>query len=146
MGLFDNMYGFNPNAIQTLTFPQQRMMSTPQSVTPIQQPGIELPRVNGRDGAMRFPLQPNSRIALFDADEDIMYIKQTDAGGYPIVTAYTFAPLESTQIINAEYVTMDEFNRFKEEMLNGKQLIREPEASKSSNERNRQSKKHDANV
>lgn len=150
MGLFDNFYGgFNPNVIQTQTVPQMRMTSTPPSITPIQTPQpVELPRVNGYDGALRFPLGPNSRIALFDGSDDIMYIKQTDAGGYPTVTRYRFAPDEQPANSGQKYVTMDEFNKFKEDLLNGQQLIRESSDStnRSTNNRNGQSKRTGADV
>jgi hypothetical protein len=150
MGLFDNFYGgFNPNVIQTQTVPQMRMTPNPPSITPIQAPQpVELPRVNGYDGALRFPLGPNSRIALFDGNEDIMYIKQTDAGGYPTVTRYRFTPEEQTTSDGQQYVTLDEFNKFKEEMLNGQQFIRESAEpiKPSSSNRNGQSKRNGADV
>ena len=149
MGLFDNFYGgVNPNVIQTQTIPQMRMTPNPPSLAPIQTPQpVELPRVNGYDGALRFPLGPNSRIALFDGNEDIMYIKQTDAGGYPTVTRYRFMPEEQTTNSGQQYVTVDEFNTFKEELLNGQQLIRESseQTSRNSN-RNGQSKRNGSDV
>lgn len=150
MGLFDNFYGgFNPNVIQTQTVPQMRMTSTPPSITPIQTPQpVELPRVNGYDGALRFPLGPNSRIALFDGNDDIMYIKQTDAGGYPTITRYRFAPDDQSVKSGQQYVTMDEFNKFKEDLLNGRQFIRESSDStnRGTGNRNGQSKRTGADV
>ena len=41
----------------------------------------DLIRVNGIEGARMYPVQPNTRIALFDANEDVFYIKCADAGG-----------------------------------------------------------------
>ena len=147
MGLFDNIYGFNPNTIQTPAYPQPRITTTPNPplINPISSP-TELPMVNGYESAMRYPMQPNSRIALFDANEDIMYIKQTDASGYPVITRYRFSKVEEKQQEDVKYVTLDEFNKFKEEMLNGQQFIRKSESSKSTAKRNGESKTNDANV
>lgn len=147
MGLFDNMYGFNPNTIQTQTYPQTRISTTPNPplINPISSP-TELPMVNGYESAMRYPMQPNSRIALFDANEDIMYIKQTDASGYPVITKYRFSKVEDKPQNDVQYVTLDEFNKFKEEMLNGQQFVRRSESSKSTAKRNRESKADDADI
>lgn len=147
MGLFDNMYGFNPNTIQTPAYPQARITTTPNPplINPISSP-TELPMVNGYESAMRYPMQPNSRIALFDANDDIMYIKQTDASGYPVITKYRFARVEEKPQNDVQYVTLDEFNKFKEEMLNGQQSVRRSESAKSTAKRNGESKTNDANV
>lgn len=55
MGLFDNMYGFNPNTIQTPAYPQARITTTPNPplINPISSP-TELPMVNGYESAMRY--------------------------------------------------------------------------------------------
>jgi hypothetical protein len=147
MGLFDNMYGFNPNTIQTPTYPQARITTTPNPplINPISSP-TELPMVNGYESAMRYPMQPNSRIALFDANDDIMYIKQTDASGYPVITRYRFTRVEENPQNDVQYVTLDEFNKFKEELLNGQQPVRKSESTKSTAKRNGESKANDANV
>ena len=147
MGLFDNMYGFNPNTIQTPAYPQARITTTPNPplINPISSP-TELPMVNGYESAMRYPMQPNSRIALFDANDDIMYIKQTDASGYPVITKYRFSRVEEKPQDDVQYVTLDEFNKFKEEMLNGQQPVRRSESTKSTAKRNGESKANDANV
>lgn len=67
MGLFDNIYGFNPNAIQAPSYPQTRISTTPNPplINPVAS-STELPMVNGYESAMRYPMPPNSRIALFD--------------------------------------------------------------------------------
>ena len=147
MGLFDNIYGFNPNAIQTQSYPQTRITTTPNPplINPVAS-STELPMVNGYESAMRYPMPPNSRIALFDANDDIMYIKQTDASGYPIITKYRFTKVEDTPQQSEQYVTLDEFNKFKEEMLSGQQSIRKSESTKSTSKRNGESKGNDANV
>ena len=99
-------------------FPQQ--LNQPQMTTQ------NLIRVNGIDGAKAYQMPANSTVALFDNNEDIMYIKTTDGAGFPAIRTFAFNevvantnPIQDT----ADYVTRDEFNKLKEELLNGKQSI-----------------------
>lgn len=87
-----------------------------------QQEGII--RVSGIDGAKAFPLAPNGRVALFDDSRDVFYVKTTDAGGYPTLTAYAFAPLQDAPAPAPDYVTRAEFDELKEMIANGKQPVR----------------------
>lgn len=50
--------------------------------------GDQLKSVNGIEGAKQFPVSANSRVALFDMNEDIVYIKTVDAGGYPSIRTF----------------------------------------------------------
>ena len=80
-------------------------------------------RVNGIESVKQFPTVPNSTVVLFDANEDIFYVKKTDASNYPTIKTYTFQELKPVEEKKIEYVTLEEFNKFKEELLNGKQHI-----------------------
>jgi hypothetical protein len=91
---------------------------------PQQQTAPGLIQVTGLEGAKAYPMAPNSVTALFDADRDVMYIKRTDAGGYPTIAAYTFAPMQEPATQQPEYVTRQEFNELKEMIANGKQSVR----------------------
>ena len=96
---------------------------TPITPIPQQQTAPGLIQVTGMEGAKAYPMAPNSVTALFDADRDVMYIKRTDAGGYPTISAYTFAPMQETTTQQPEYVTRQEFNELKEMIVNGKQPV-----------------------
>ena len=98
----------------------QPQLNQPQMTTQ------NLIRVNGIDGAKAYQMPANSTVALFDNNEDIMYIKTTDEAGFPAIRTFAFNevvantnPIQDT----ADYVTRDEFNKLKEELLNGKQSI-----------------------
>lgn len=95
----------------------------------------QLIRVNGLDSAKAYPTSPNSTVALFDANEDIMYIKSTDASNFPTIRRFRFVEEKETQIPTQQYVTMEEFNQFREEILNGKQFI--SNIGKSANEQDK---------
>ena len=91
------------------------MAGIPQQTTLIQ--------VTGMEGAKAYPLAPNSTAALFDGERDIFYIKRTDAGGYPTIAAYQFAPVQEATTPQPDYVTRQEFEELKEAILNGKQSV-----------------------
>jgi hypothetical protein len=86
--------------------------------------GDRLKTVNGIDGVKQFPMGPNSRDALFDINEDIVYIKTVDACGNPSIRKFRMVEENSTPK-EPQYVTMEEFMKFKEELLNGKQSVPE---------------------
>ena len=82
-------------------------------------------RVKGIEGARSYPTGPNSDIGLFDEDEDLMYRKITDNNNYSVIEVYEFRKRETESKPDLkEYVTGEDFNKFKEELLNGKQSIR----------------------
>jgi hypothetical protein len=62
-----------------------------------QQQSAGLIRVTGMDGAKMYQLSPNSAVALFDANEDIFYIKTTDGAGFPTIRSYKFVPIDTPQ-------------------------------------------------
>ena len=101
--------------------------------------GSQLIRVNGIDSAKAYQTQPNSTVALFDANDDIMYIKSTDASNFPTIRRFRFIEEPETQVVSEKYVTMSEFQKFKEEILNAKQSVQ----STQSNEQYSANKKHD---
>ena len=96
----------------------------------LQQPAGGLIRVTGMDGARAYPMQPNSMAALFDSDRDVFYVKTTDAGGFPTLKAYTFAPVQEQAAQPAgDYVTRAEFNQLKEMIMGAQQPVQQHDAS-----------------
>jgi len=92
------------------------------------QPGENnLIRVTGLDGAKAYPMkQPYSTVALFDGEKDIMYIKSTDGAGFPTIQMFKFEPIENTPAAAPEYISRNEFEKFKTEVNeNVQQLIQE---------------------
>lgn len=86
----------------------------------------QLIRVNGIEGAKAYQMPPNSTAALFDSNNDLMYIKITDGAGFPTIRTFAFTEYTTTQNSEQanEYVTKSEFEKFKSEVLNyGKQFI-----------------------
>lgn len=71
---------------------------------------MQLIRVTGMDGAKAYQMPPNSVVPLFDADNDIMYVKSTDGAGFPTIRAFAFQPVEDKPEPVPQYVTRDEFD------------------------------------
>lgn len=87
--------------------------------------GNQLIKVKDLDSAKAYPTSPNSSVALFEENDDVMYIKTTDANNFPTIRKFRFTeePLEVPN--STQYVTIDEFNKFKEEILNAKQFVQQ---------------------
>lgn len=109
------MFG-NYNAYQPVGTPQQFAMDQMQQfqqraqMQPGMQQGMQLIRVTGMDGAKAYQMPPNSVVPLFDADNDIMYVKSTDGAGFPTIRAFAFQPVEDKPDQVQQYVTRDEFD------------------------------------
>ena len=86
----------------------------------------QLIRVTGLDGAKAYQMRPNSAVALFDGAEDLFYLKSTDGAGFPTIRVFRFEEVTATPAA-PEYITKAEFEKFKEEFLNGQQHIQESE-------------------
>lgn len=104
------MFG-NYNAYQPVGTPQFAMDQMQQFQQRAQmQQGMQLIRVTGMDGAKAYQMPPNSVVPLFDADNDIMYVKSTDGAGFPTIRAFAFQPVEDKPEPVPQYVTRDEFD------------------------------------
>ena len=91
-----------------------------------QEPQQSLIRVNGIEGAKAYQMSANSTVALFDTNEDIMYVKSTDGAGFPSIGTFSFTEIkENTKATQTtDYISRQEFEDFKKELMNnGKQSI-----------------------
>lgn len=118
----------------------QNMYNQPQNNQQFfqQEPCQNLIRVNGIDGAKAYQMPANSTVALFDSNNDIMYVKSTDGAGFPSIRTFSFTETkeEAKQVENIDYISRKEFEDFKKEMMNnGKQSIQRTKSinDKSSN-------------
>lgn len=107
---------YNPYSFQALGLQQPVPPQQFQFVGQSQQ----LIKVSGLDGAKAYQLGPNSAVALFHESEDLFYVKTTDGAGFPTIKTFRFEPFEVSQEETPKYVTVDEFEKFKQEVLNGK--------------------------
>lgn len=102
-----------------------------QYLNPYQPQSNNLIRVNGLEGAKAYQVAPNSTMALFDANEDIMYVKSSDNAGFPTIRIFAFKEIQN-EVRTApagDYISRKEFEDFKTEVLNyGQQLIQQRQA------------------
>lgn len=109
--------------------PQQNQYYNPQMNNQQIFPQIQtqnLIRVNGIEGAKAYQMSANSIVSLFDANEDIMYIKSTDGAGFPSIRTFSFTEVkeENKPAQQVDYISREEFEEFKKELMNnGKQSI-----------------------
>lgn len=77
-------------------------------------------------------MPPNSTAALFDANEDIFYIRITDGAGFPSIRSFSFTEIvpqnqnsndSSATIARIERIEAD-ILQIKEALSNGKQPVR----------------------
>ena len=98
-------------------------------------PGMQqqLIRVKGIESARMYSMPVLSTVPLFDEDEDVLYIKSTDASGYPTIRVFNLVEVFEKPIQNdmsKYYVTIEEFEKFKEEILsNAKQFVQQQPAN-----------------
>lgn len=117
--------------LNTFNNPYLNMYQQSQNQPMYSQPTMTLTRVTGLEGARAYQMSPNSTVALFDNNDDLMYIKTTDGAGFPTIRTFSFNEVSQTNTqvpANSDYVTRAEFEKLKEELLNGKQFIQQSTA------------------
>lgn len=83
-------------------------------------PGQRLLSVKGGyEAAEKYPTPRDCEAAIFDEDEDYLYIKRTDTNGGVTITRYSLIEDPIPRFDPKKYVTVDDFTSFKEEILNG---------------------------
>lgn len=90
-----------------------------QSIIPqIQQTPQNIQYVNGRQSAESYQMPANSSVILMDSNQARFYMKQTDASGVATIKEYDFKEAEAEK--PKEYVTKEEFEKFKASMKGAK--------------------------
>lgn len=110
--------------------PMYNPYTMPQSGYSNRENTQSLIRVNGIDGARAYQnMGANSTVALFDANDDLMYIKSTDGAGFPSVRTFRFEEVTGTNqvVSNNDYVSREEMENYV------KQFISEQFQSKQNN-------------
>lgn len=120
-GMMSNPYYRNPY--------QQPIAQPMQPVMPQQQ--TNMIQVNGIEGAKAYQMPANASIVLFDANQDVMYLKRTDGGGYPTIETFTFQRAAQAQPQQAAMVSVDEFNALRSEVEQLKEVINAKQPTRS---------------
>ena len=97
----------NPYGTQPMGF-QQNYPATPQR---------QVDMVNGRNGAMQYPMGPNQRAWVLDENGLISWLIQTDSACYRTVTPYDVKPHEDAPA--PDYGNLETRITKLEEIING---------------------------
>lgn len=84
-------------------------------------PGHRVPRVNGWKEAEKYQLPRDCEVILLDQspDSDYIYMKKVDAAGVETFARYKILEEPIPEFNPEKFVTIDDFSKFKEEILNG---------------------------
>lgn len=89
-------------------------------INPVLTPGQRLLSIKGGYEAVeKYPMPRDCHAPIFDEDEDYLYIKRTDANGGASIQRYHLEEDPIPKFDPKKYVTVEDFNNFKEEILNG---------------------------
>ena len=86
---------------------------------PILVQGQRLITSHGWEGADKIAFPIDCEAAIFDEDDDYCFIKKTDTNGNATLRMFRLEEVEIPRFDPKKYVTVDDFNSFKEEILNG---------------------------
>lgn len=77
--------------------------------------------VQGEAGAKSYLVAPNQTVQLWDSEAQTIYLKSADASGMPSMKILDYTIREAAQpvskIAGVDYVTREELQRFREEIL-----------------------------
>ena len=82
-------------------------------------PGQRLIKVRGYEAADKYPMPRDCETALFDDNEDYFYVKKTDTNSGVMLCRFKYEEDPIPHFDPKKYVTVDDFAKFKEDILNG---------------------------
>ena len=96
------------------------MVELLNSQNPTILPGQRLLSVKGGyEAAEKYPTPRDCDVAIFDEEDDYVYIKRTDTNGGVTTSRYALIEDPIPKFDPKRYVTVDDFASFKEEIING---------------------------
>ena len=99
-----------------------------------QLPGKDLPKVKGIESARQYPTMPDSRCAVFEDDDDVFYLIETDSSNYKSsIRRFRFAEESIEDANDAKYATKEDFNLLREAINNVQQSIQQLAESNRTN-------------
>lgn len=115
MAIYNNGYPVN--------YPQMYMMPQQQQQQPQQTNSIIW--VQGEAGAKSYLVAPNNTVQLWDSENNVIYLKSADSSGMPSIKVLDYTIRENPSQMpqngltshSVNYVTKEEFENFKEEVM-----------------------------
>ena len=98
-------------------YPQYQQQYQPQ----VQQQNSGPIWIQGEAAAKSYLVAPGTTVALWDSESQTIYLKSADASGMPSMKILDYTIREAAQpmpkIASGDYVTREELQRFREEIL-----------------------------
>lgn len=101
------------------------------NVNPTLMPGQRLLKLNGYEAAEKYPMPRDCEAVFFDNNEDYFYVKKTDTNGGVTLVRCRYEEDPIPHFDPAKYVTVDDFAKFKEEILDGFNALQQTITSNS---------------
>lgn len=99
-----------------------------------QLPGKDLPKVKGIESARQYPTMPDSRCVVFEDDDDVFYLIETDSSNYKSsIRRFRFTEESIEDANDAKYATKEDFNLLREAINNVQQSIQQLAESNRTN-------------
>lgn len=95
---------------------------------PYQQPGMSIDKVSNLEEAKKYQVYPGSTMYLLDQDEPYIYVKVCDSSGKSTIRAFSLIEIEVNKITDSKYISRQDFEDFKADMLS---VIKEIKGGKS---------------
>jgi len=107
-----------------MAYYQNPYLSQPMQSNYVNQQSNGVNWVQGEAGARSWMLAPNQTVLLMDSETQRFFIKAADASGMPLpLRIFEYKEVSGNQsvspIAETKYVTKDEFEAFKAELLKG---------------------------
>ena len=124
-----NQLRSNPMQMQGQSF-QQPFPAQPMPMQPPRQDQNGLIWVQGEAGAKSWFVNPGATVLLMDSESMRFYLKSADMNGVPAMRTFEYnevgapKPQEAPQAVN--FVTVDAFNEFRDDVLKRLEDLSEP--------------------
>ena len=126
---YNNPYqSYNQNYVYQQPYNQYPQYQQPTQMYQTYQPQVvyhPLTYINGIEGAKTFIVNPNQTFYLMDSDSNTLYVKTADAQGKCDLKAFVLSSAENNphnqqkaDLHSLNYVTKEDLNIFKEEIIN----------------------------
>ena len=112
-------------------YPYQDQLNQLRSQNPMPMQGFQMPMsrpdqnglnwVQGEAGAKSWFVAPGSTVLLMDSENQRFYVKSADMNGMPAMRTFQYTEVgQAPQAVpqQAQFVTVEEFNGFKNEIMN----------------------------
>lgn len=82
------------------------------------QPTMSIDKVSDLEEAKKYQVFPGGTIYLLDQNEPYIYVKTSDVNGRTSLRAFSLMEIDVTKIQDSKYITRDDFDMFKRDILN----------------------------